>query len=231
MTRPRRSTIQPVVSPYRRWVRWTALAGPLMIAGMLGLVVLASGPDGGDLESDVLAATPLPPIAPAADAGDEDDSDVEATDADVAVLRTFEIVLARDPFAPVVPEDLPEPPSNNSNNSTPTPSPSDPAAPSDPADPSDPNNSTDPSNNDDPDRQCTGQEELICNGRVVTLDSIQGTGDDQRALIQVDDIVYSVQPGDRFASSFELLRIDGDCAVFAYGDEVQRLCTGETVLK
>ena len=229
MTRARRSTIQPVVSPYRRWVRWTAFAGPLMVAGMLGLVVLASGPDAGDLESDVLAATPLPPIAPAAaDAGDEDDSDGETTNAEVAVLRTFEIVLARDPFAPVVPEDLPEPPSNENNNSAPTPS--DPAAPA-PADPSDPGNSTDPSNNDRPDQQCTGQEELICNGRVVTLESIQGSGDDKRALIQVDVIVYSVQPGDRFASSFELLRIDGDCAVLAYGDEVQRLCTGETVLK
>ena len=227
MTRPRRSTIQPVVSPYRRWVRGTALAGPLLIAGLLGFVVLASGPGADVLDSDVLAATPLPPIAPAADPGDEDESDVEAVDEEVAVLRTFEIVLSRDPFAPVVPEDQPDPPSNDNNNDA-APAPTD---PTDPSDPADPGNSTDPTNNDDPDRKCIGQEELICEGKVVTLDSIQGTGDDQRALIQVDDIVYSVQPGDRFASSFELLRIDGECVVVAYGDEVQRLCLGETVLK
>ena len=228
MTRPRRATIQPVVSPYRRWVRWTAFAGPLVVVGMIGLVVLGSNPDAGELESDVLAVTPLPPVAPVADAGDEDESDVEAINADLAVLRTFEIVLARDPFAPVVPEDLPAPPSNDDNNDNAAPIP---PTPTDPSLPTAPSNSTDPSNNDRPDRECVGQEELICNGKVVTLDSIQGTGDDQRALIQVDIIVYSVQPGDRFASSFELLRIDGDCAVLAYGDDVQQLCIGETVLK
>jgi hypothetical protein len=47
----------------------------------------------------------------------------------------------------------------------------------------------------------------------------------------VDGTVYTVEEGERFATSFELLSLNGDCATMLYGDDQFTLCEGEEILK
>lgn len=51
------------------------------------------------------------------------------------------------------------------------------------------------------------------------------------AQFRVGDATYSVTPGQIFATSFELLTIDGRCSQLLFGDAPFTLCTGEQVMK
>jgi hypothetical protein len=78
---------------------------------------------------------------------------------------------------------------------------------------------------------CRGEDEVVCDGRVVTLVGV--TTDDSQAVatVQVDSTVYTVAQGEVFATSFRLLLIDGSCVTLQYGDDTVRLCEGQRVLK
>jgi hypothetical protein len=41
---------------------------------------------------------------------------------------------------------------------------------------------------------------------------------------QVDGKVYNVQPGTTFDHNFKLVKIDGKCATFLFGDQSFELC-------
>jgi hypothetical protein len=47
----------------------------------------------------------------------------------------------------------------------------------------------------------------------------------------VDGTVYTVDEGEQFAESFQLLSINGECATMLYGDDQFTLCEGEEILK
>ena len=42
--------------------------------------------------------------------------------------------------------------------------------------------------------------------------------------VQVDGKVYTVEPGATFDDNFKLVRIDGTCARFLFGDQSFELC-------
>jgi len=42
--------------------------------------------------------------------------------------------------------------------------------------------------------------------------------------VQVDGEVYTVEPGATFDDNFELVKIDGTCATFPFGDQSFELC-------
>ena len=42
--------------------------------------------------------------------------------------------------------------------------------------------------------------------------------------MQVDGKVYTVQPGATFDDNFQLVKIDGKCATFLFGDQSFELC-------
>lgn len=68
-------------------------------------------------------------------------------------------------------------------------------------------------------------------GRTVRLVDVFTENGEQRAQIQVDGTVYTVDEGERFAENFELLDISGQCASILYGDDQFTICEGEEILK
>jgi hypothetical protein len=51
------------------------------------------------------------------------------------------------------------------------------------------------------------------------------------AQVQVDDTVYTMSTGQRFARSFKLLSINGQCAGLLFGDEQFSACVGQQIVK
>lgn len=80
---------------------------------------------------------------------------------------------------------------------------------------------------------CFGEQEVVCDGRVVTL--VDTDTDDHGgglASVQVDDEIHDgLRRGDTFATSFRVLGIDGGCVSLLYGDDGFLLCEGDAVLK
>lgn len=68
-------------------------------------------------------------------------------------------------------------------------------------------------------------------GHRVTLVDVYRAEGGQRAQVQVDGTVYTVEEGARFAENFQLLSINGECATMLYGDDQFTLCEGEEILK
>ena len=68
-------------------------------------------------------------------------------------------------------------------------------------------------------------------GHTVRLIDVFKDGGTQRAQVQVDGTVYTVDEGETFAESFQVLSVSGDCASMLYGDDQFTLCEGEEILK
>ena len=213
MSRQRRAQSRPS-TPSRFRPGWAAGGAALAALGLLAVILVpgADGPPG-----DERSAEELPAAEPAADqSSDAAASDVLATDLPVA----DGVFLSRDPFEPVVPEEDPDPAAD----------PTDPDADPNDTDPTDPN--ADPVDTDpDPDG-CHGNDELVCDGQVLTLIEVSDPNGDPVAVFQVNTTRYEVSPGEAFADGFVLDRITGDgCAWVEYGDEAHLQCPGEVRLK
>ncbi|HEX2294790.1 MAG TPA: hypothetical protein VHN37_05720 [Actinomycetota bacterium] len=72
--------------------------------------------------------------------------------------------------------------------------------------------------------------ETVGGHRVSLVDVFRGE-DGPRAQVQVDGTVYTVDEGEQFAQSFQLLSINGECATMLYGDDQFTLCEGEEIVK
>ena len=66
--------------------------------------------------------------------------------------------------------------------------------------------------------------------RVRLIDVFSEAGRD-RAQIQVDGTVYTVDVGEIFADNFELISVSGGCATVLFGDDQFTICEGEEILK
>lgn len=75
-----------------------------------------------------------------------------------------------------------------------------------------------------------GRDESIGGHRVRLID-VFSEGGRQRAQIQVDGTVYTVDVGEVFADNFELVSISGNCATVLFGDDQFSICEGEEILK
>lgn len=79
---------------------------------------------------------------------------------------------------------------------------------------------------------CRGDEQVICDGRTVTLiDVFVGSDGEAVAVVQVDSTLYEVRRGDTFAQNFQVISIDPPCVTLLFGDDAFTLCEGERVLK
>jgi hypothetical protein len=63
---------------------------------------------------------------------------------------------------------------------------------------------------------------VLIGGHDVKLDSIAGAG--KKLDVSVDGKVYTVEPGATFDDNFKLVKIDGKCATFLFGDQSFELC-------
>ena len=68
-------------------------------------------------------------------------------------------------------------------------------------------------------------------GHTVRLIDVYRQNGRDRAQVQVDGTVYTVDVGERFAENFELVDISGECASILYGDDQFSICEGEEILK
>jgi hypothetical protein len=235
------------------------LLAVLAVVAVVALVVMAlvfTGViGGGDGDSAAAPGEPTGPEAAAQDA-QADVDDVAADDgsqlAAEALAVTFDVYLARDPFSPVVPEDEPEAADPDpSDPAAPTPTapgdqpvdpvtgepipPGQPAPPGTPppgTQPPPPGTQPPPPGTRPPSGACRGDDEVVCEGHVVTLEGLSTRADGTRvARIQVDQKVHEVAVGEVFAERFLLRAIDGGCVSVLYGDDGFRICEGDRVLK
>ncbi|MGH2693882.1 MAG: hypothetical protein ACRDJJ_03605 [Actinomycetota bacterium] len=68
-------------------------------------------------------------------------------------------------------------------------------------------------------------------GHTVRLVDVFTAGGRQRAQVQVDGTVYTVDEGETFAESFKLMSVSGECASMLFGDDQFSICEGEELLK
>jgi hypothetical protein len=202
-----------------------AVRAILVLAAVLALLGFALFGLGDEPE-----VTELPTSTPAASGVDETDgltSPDEASTVPVAV--TYEVFLDRDPFEPVVEEEILETQTAVDGSATDGQPTTDPDPTATPVAPVGGTGSDGP--------RCSGTEEVVCDGQVVSLidTSVDGDelidGDGDLAIVQVGTIVYEASVGRTFAENLELLAIDGDCASLRYGEEQFRICVPGEVLK
>jgi hypothetical protein len=126
-------------------------------------------------------------------------------------IETFQVFAPRDPFEPVVISGGATG-SGTSSTSSSTPSPG-----------TSTTTDTSGSSNSDGSTAVSGH-------RIKLIDTFpQGGG--EKARIQVDDTVYTVAPGETFATNFKLLSIQNKCITAFFGDDQFSLCEGEEILK
>ena len=63
---------------------------------------------------------------------------------------------------------------------------------------------------------------ILIGGHDVKLVSVSGNG--KKLVVQVDGKVYTVEPGATFDDNFKLVKIDGKCAKFLFGDQSFEIC-------
>jgi hypothetical protein len=63
---------------------------------------------------------------------------------------------------------------------------------------------------------------ILIGGHDVKLIGVAGRG--RKLDVQVDGKVYTVEPGATFDDNFKLVKIDGTCATFLFGDQSFELC-------
>jgi hypothetical protein len=68
-------------------------------------------------------------------------------------------------------------------------------------------------------------------GHTVKLIDVFTDKGRQRAQVQVNGTVYTVDEGETFAENFKVLSISGGCASLLFGDDQFTICEGEEILK
>ena len=182
-----------------------AIVGGVVLLIVLGLVYFFFLRGGGEeVEAPPVAeGVPAPDETPAEEEPDEDDGDDPD---DEGKVETFQVFAPRDPFDPLISDDLEG------------------GAAAAPAD-------GDGGVVDGGDGgQAVDQGDTIGDHRVKVVDVFVENGRD-RAQIQVDGSVYTVDEGENFAENFRLVSASGQCATILFGDDEFTLCEGEEILK
>lgn len=210
----------------RALARSRTLVGTLTVTALVLAAVALSFVDApGSVASDDLAVPAALPESPSAlaAASDEDAEDVEAQPITTPVLRTVEVVVSRDPFDPVRPEeDKGETATGNGNGTDPTTPPANGTGAPPPA-----GNGTGappPTGNGTSADRCVEQGELVCDGQVVTVPSTTPSS----ATVIIGEATYpDVSVGATFAANVTLTAIDeSGCAILRFGAQLVRVCPG-----
>jgi hypothetical protein len=157
---------------------------------------------------------PIPPVDPGGDDG-------PGAGPGKGPVETFEVFAPKDPFKPLIE------PASDTGTGEPPPT----GVDLDGDGQIDPGTGTGTGDGTgDGDGTGGGGGDNVGGHRVSLVDVFRAEGG-QRAQVQVDGTVYTVEEGDRFAESFQLLSISGECATMLFGDDQFTLCEGEEILK
>lgn len=206
------------------------------LAAVLLVGVVAVAPPSEAIDEAAVAATqadtgmaaPVDDLGIHAQSSTDDDAEAQQPPAD-REQQALSMSVTRDPFEPVVPDATPEPgePGDDPVNGD------DPLQPADPDDPF--NGTTAPSDDDLPPGAtsgCVGDDEVVCDGQVVTLVGIEDVDGAQVALIRVGSTTYAVSEGERFRDELLLERIEDRCVVIRHVDgDTVRVCQSTADLK
>ena len=167
---------------------------------------------------------PAGPVAPpAAPAPTEEPVDIdEPDDADDAPVETFEVFAPRDPFEPLISAAGAGGGGGDAG--------------TEPGDGTDGDDGDGTGTDGDGTGTGTGTTDgdagsRDVGGRRVKVVDVYREGGQDRAQIQVDSTVYTVDEGERFAENFQLVAASGQCATMLFGDDEFTLCEGEEILK
>lgn len=241
--------------PQERSPATVALAGLGAVAVLAALWLFVVSPllggDDGE-EAQPGAGTQQPAEEPAADpddgAGDgEPEAEQTAAPDETLPVATYEVFLSRDPFRPVIPE--PGAGADGDGTTDGDGTDGDGTTDGDGADGDGTDgdgadgdgtdgdgtdgDGTDGDGTDgDDEGACTGQDEVVCDGRVVSLVDVFVDDDGTPvAVVQVDNELFEVRDGDVFAENFQVMAVDPPCVTLLFGDDSFTLCEGERVLK
>lgn len=150
---------------------------------------------------------------------------VEGSSEALALSSGIQVSQPRDPFEPlIVPGDGPDG-STTTTDPTGTTTTTDPSGTTSTTVPSGTTTTTDPSGtttttiDDDPD-----------DIRVSLLEVREENGS-LVAVVEVDDVTYTVGVGDTFATNFKVVSLNETGGVFTYGDSAFTLAVGQSILK
>lgn len=203
----------PVTEPTTEGAATSRNVNPqvLVLVGLIAVVLLAvvyflflSG--GGDEEAAAPPAQVPAPVATEAPEGGNGDGDNP--------VETFEVFAARDPFEPLISA------SGGGGDGT--------TAPTDGSTPAPGDDGSVPVG--DGGAATGGGGTAVGDHRVKVID-VFVEGGNERAQIQVDGTVYTVDEGETFAQNFRLVSTSGSCATILFGDDEFTLCEGEEILK
>ena len=190
-----------------------------LIVGILLVVVLGLWfflLRGGDEEPTALAPTTTPTTEPLPEETEEPDGPRRGR----GPVETFELFAARDPFDPLVAAEA-------TGGAGPAGNP-----------PTTGTNGTDTGTGTATGGTGTGGSGGISGGggenvggHRVRLVDVFVQGGRNRAQVQVDGTVYTVDEGETFADNFQLLSVEGQCATMLFGDDQFTICEGEEILK
>ena len=192
-----------------------AAAGLLVLLVLLWFFFLRGGGD------DTETSLPPPPPAPVTTAppspGPAEEPPLRKKGK--GPVETFEVFAPKDPFKPLITEGAGGA-TTGGETTAPGETPADGTAGGD----------GEPGTGGEGDAAGPGSSESV-EGHTVKLVTTLRTGQGSAAQVQVDETVYRVQEGERFAESFKLVSISGDCAALLFGDDQFTLCEGEEILK
>lgn len=156
---------------------------------------------GGDEQSDA-APTPAspPPVV------------VEPTEPPARPPR-FTFFSGRDPFEPLISDEVPEEGGGTTTDGTST-------------DGGETGNGTVTEPGEGAEEGSSGGATTSVGGHSVTLVDIFSQGGEELAQVEVDGETFLVSEGEEFAGSFKLVSIEGTCANMLFGDEAFTLCEG-----
>ena len=177
--------------------------GVLIVALAVRLATLGGDEEGGDT-----TATPTPTTRaqdPGAVPTPAPTASPSPSVSPTAPPQTFEVFEAKDPFRPLVVATAPAPPPGPGGTPAPTATPT--AGPG------------------------AGGAPAPGGGQVVELVDVITVDGTTKAQVRVGSTVYTVAPGETFASTFKVVAVSGTCATMLNGDDKFTLCRGEQVVK
>jgi hypothetical protein len=178
------------------------LLGIVAVGGLLYLITTL----GGGPSTQTAPPVPTPSASPTATGGGSTPAASPSPEASpTSVPETFEVFESKDPFRPLVVAAAEPPPTGEGAPPAPSPSPG----------------------------AGAGGAPAPSGGTVIELLDIVDApeGGTAKAQVRIGNTVYTVAPGETFASTFKVLSISGTCATMLNGDDKFTVCEGEQIIK
>lgn len=210
------STVDPDARGRNPAVVALVAVGTVLVLALLWFFVVSPLLSDGEEEDDFVVTRPVVPE-------DEQTAPPDPEDQLAALpVETYEIFLSRDPFEPVVPAPA------DGNGGTDTDGDGVPDVVIVDGDGDGIPDADDDDGDGVPDDGDGTDGDGDVQHNAVLIDVFTDDAGNPRALVRVDDRIYTVGEGDEFADGYAVVAIDGTCVTFTYQGMAFTLCEGGT---